>query len=567
VSALGRFLVRLLFLPLATLAPLALQEADAKEDHEAKRRHPAKRIVLVAPEQGALYHAPASVALVAEVKLRPRQLARHKVQFFAGTSLIGEALRAPFAFTWSNVAAGSYELRAHLVRVRPRRRDEEDDDDDDDGEDEHGKHSKKKPRPRDVSEAVAILVNARPAVSLTSPAANALFSTPASIALAASAADADGTVQKVDFYQGSTLIGTASAPPYGFTWSNVAAGSYSLTAVATDDRGGTGSSAPVAVTVNALPVVALTSPAANAVFAAPADIALSASAADPDGTIAKVEFFYGTTLIATRTAAPYSFVWTGVPAGSYELRATATDNLGGSATSAAVNITVRSAEAKLYFVHVDHLNTPRLAADDQQRTVWRWDQAEPFGSNPPDENPSGLGALEFPLRLLGQYFDRETGLHYNYFRDYDPQTGRYVESDPIGLAGGLNTYSYVGGNPISYIDPDGLQQMSGNNRERGERPGRERPGDPRNMGQFGSPTSPLERQFCYQMCVDRKSDKLRRTALFCSVLPVVGGVAGALGGPVGIGGGVAAGAGLGAGILIGVNQGIVDECRRECDIF
>jgi RHS repeat-associated protein len=67
----------------------------------------------------------------------------------------------------------------------------------------------------------------------------------------------------------------------------------------------------------------------------------------------------------------------------------------------------------------------------------------------PNNNPSGLGALDFPLRFPGQYFDRETNLAYNYFRDYDPALGRYVKSDPIGLKGGLNTYLYVAGNPLS----------------------------------------------------------------------------------------------------------------------
>ena len=74
----------------------------------------------------------------------------------------------------------------------------------------------------------------------------------------------------------------------------------------------------------------------------------------------------------------------------------------------------------------------------------------------PDENPSGLGTFDLPLRLPGQYFDKETGLHQNYFRDYDPSTGRYVESDPIGLRGGLNTYAYVGANPLKWIDRKGL---------------------------------------------------------------------------------------------------------------
>jgi RHS repeat-associated protein len=74
--------------------------------------------------------------------------------------------------------------------------------------------------------------------------------------------------------------------------------------------------------------------------------------------------------------------------------------------------------------HVDHLNTPRLVANSTGTAVWRWDQQEPFGVNVPDENPSGLGAFEFPLRFPGQYADKETNLYYNYFRDYDAVVGR-----------------------------------------------------------------------------------------------------------------------------------------------
>jgi RHS repeat-associated protein len=119
---------------------------------------------------------------------------------------------------------------------------------------------------------------------------------------------------------------------------------------------------------------------------------------------------------------------------------------------------VQAGAPTLYYVHADHLNTPRAITDDQQRVVWRWENTEPFGKSPPEEDPDGDGQrFEFPLRFPGQYFDAETGLFYNYYRDYDPQTGRYVQSDPIGLAGGVNTYLYVGGNPLSYRDPFGLQ--------------------------------------------------------------------------------------------------------------
>ena len=110
-----------------------------------------------------------------------------------------------------------------------------------------------------------------------------------------------------------------------------------------------------------------------------------------------------------------------------------------------------------YNVNVDHLNTPRLVANAAGQTVWLWHQAEPFGNNTVDEDPSGLGAFELPLRFPGHYFEKETGLHQNGFRDYWSGHGRYIESDPIGLQGGINTYSYVESKPLWLIDPDGLQ--------------------------------------------------------------------------------------------------------------
>jgi RHS repeat-associated protein len=111
---------------------------------------------------------------------------------------------------------------------------------------------------------------------------------------------------------------------------------------------------------------------------------------------------------------------------------------------------------KLYYIHTDHLNTPRLVADDLQTTVWKWEQEEPFGANACNPDPDADNvAFEFNLRFPGQYFDKETNAHYNYFRDYDPSIGRYVQSDPIGLQGGINTYSYVEAQPLAFIDPTG----------------------------------------------------------------------------------------------------------------
>jgi len=212
---------------------------------------------------------------------------------------------------------------------------------------------------------------------------------------------------------------------------------------------------PAAGAGNAAPTVSLTSPANNATFSAPATIELTADAQDTDGTVTQVEFFQGAVLVATVTSPPYTFTLNDVLAGSYSFTAKATDNLGATTTSAAVSVTVNPGVAQMYFIHPDHLNTPRVITNQVGQPVWRWDNTDPFGGNPPDENPSGLGAFTCNLRLPGQYFDKESNTHYNYFRDYDPAIGRYIQSDPIGLGGGLNPYLYGSGNPVRFVDPRG----------------------------------------------------------------------------------------------------------------
>ncbi|MHB0975267.1 MAG: RHS repeat-associated core domain-containing protein [Thiobacillus sp.] len=107
-------------------------------------------------------------------------------------------------------------------------------------------------------------------------------------------------------------------------------------------------------------------------------------------------------------------------------------------------------DAQIYYYHVDHLGTPQAMTDQSGTTVWKA-YYDPFG-----KATLRVSTVENNLRFPGQYYDRETGMQYNYFRDYDPTTGRYVEADPIGLAGGLNLYSYVGGNPVNEVDPEGL---------------------------------------------------------------------------------------------------------------
>ena len=185
-------------------------------------------------------------------------------------------------------------------------------------------------------------VNQLPAVSITSPSDNASFAAGATVNIVANASDNDGTISKVEFFQGSTKLGEDATSPYAFSWSNVAAGNYQITAKATDNSGSTTTSSPISISVNApnAPSVSITAPSNNESFNAGATITVNATANDQDGTITKVEFYRGTVKLGEDTSSPYSFTWSNVPAGSYQLTATAIDNSGSSTTSAVINISV-----------------------------------------------------------------------------------------------------------------------------------------------------------------------------------------------------------------------------------
>jgi RHS repeat-associated protein len=395
-------------------------------------------VSLTTPADNARYLNPPSVTLSATASGPELNDIIARVDFYLNGALANTITQAPFSYAATGLALGTYTLTAVAT-------------------DSQSAQTTSTARTFTVSN-----VNTPPTVSLVIPIDNSRWNSPATVTIQANAnsGEANDTVS-VGFYANGTLLGTRSSSPFSLV-NNFSAGSYTITAIATDGQGAQTTSAARSITVsdtNLPPTVSISAPAAGANFpTAPApsiSVTTSTTAGEVNGWLTKVEFYANGGLIGTKTSGPWNFTWTNVAQGSYRLTAIAYDNFNAATTSAAVAITVGPLP-KLHFIHVDHLNTPRLVADDQQRTVWRWDQQEPFGVNVPDENPSALGAFEFPLRFPGQYADRETNLAYNFFRDYDPGIGRYLESDPMGLPAGLGTYSYVKGDPLKRVDPLGL---------------------------------------------------------------------------------------------------------------
>jgi len=242
-----------------------------------------------------------------------------QVEFFNGSTLLGTTTTSPYTYNWNNVPAGTYNLTAQAF--------------------DNDKNTV-------TSIPVTIVVNGAglPAVTITSPSNNASYTLPATIILTASASSANATISKVAFYSGATLLGTATSSPYTYTWSNMAAGTYSITAVATDSTGAMSTSAAESITINPhiAPTVSITSPGNNASYTAPANITLTATASATNATISKVSFYNGTTLLGTATSSPYTYIWTNVSAGNYSLTAIATDSAGATGTSSAVSIAVNS---------------------------------------------------------------------------------------------------------------------------------------------------------------------------------------------------------------------------------
>lgn len=302
----------------------------------------APTVSLTSPTSAAVFTPGSTINLAATAADSDGTIA--KVEFYNGANKLGEATTAPYAYAWTGVAIGSYTLTARAT--------------DNDGN-------------LVASSAVAISVAGMPpVVSLTAPAADAVFTVADTVNFAASATDADGTITKVEFFAGATKLGEATSAPFTFAWSSIPAGVYSLTAKATDNDGYVTMSAAVSVTVNIIgvaPAVTLTSPANGSAFATPATIELAATATDSDGTITKVEFYNGATKLGEDTVSPYAYTWNGVTGGDYTLTARATDNDGNTviSNSALVSVAVPPTSGALQ-------RGPYLNSNGPTSIVVRW---------------------------------------------------------------------------------------------------------------------------------------------------------------------------------------------------
>jgi hypothetical protein len=240
-----------------------------------------------------------------------------KVEFYDGATLLGNKTASPWTFVHTNVANGTHSYTAKVF-------------DNDTAS------------TTSTAKSITVAANA-PSMSLGA-SCTAPCNAPATVTFTATPANMTGTVSKVEFYDGTTLLNTDTASPYAFTATSVAAGTRSYTAkvYVSNNATAVATSAAQSVRINALPSVTLTA-ACVSPCSAPATVNLTATPTDSDGTVAKVEFYDGATLLGSKTASPWTFAHTSVASGAHSYAAKVFDNKNAAVTSAAQAISVISA--------------------------------------------------------------------------------------------------------------------------------------------------------------------------------------------------------------------------------
>ncbi len=183
-----------------------------------------------------------------------------------------------------------------------------------------------------------------PVVNIISPAPDSRYSSPATISFRSSATDEDGSVVKVEYFNGNVKLGERTSSPYRLSWYNVTRGNYLITAVATDNSGLKTVSDPLPVVVYSrwTPSISIASPESEIQYASPATIEVKVDYYDPDTAIAKIEYFKGTTKIGESREAPYDFSFEVSDTGSFEIIAVASDDMEVLSATSAVKVNITS---------------------------------------------------------------------------------------------------------------------------------------------------------------------------------------------------------------------------------
>jgi len=264
-------------------------------------------VTITNPTTGTVFAAPASVTIQASASDTGGTVTN--VQFRVNSTVLLNDPTAPFSATTNNMPSGSYTLTAIAS-------------------DNLGAKA---------TNSVSITVDAAPTISITNPIAGSIFTPPANVTIQATASD-NGSVSAVLFLVDANTLTNDVAAPYSGVANNLSPGSHTLTAIATDNLGLKATNA-ISIIVDSPPSVTITNPVDDAVFTAPANVTIQASAADTDGTVTNVQFLVGSTVISNRTTLPYAATTNGLPAGNYTLTAIASDNVGAKATNS-VSISV-----------------------------------------------------------------------------------------------------------------------------------------------------------------------------------------------------------------------------------
>lgn len=274
-------------------------------------------VAITNPATGSSYTVGASLNITANASDSDGTITQ--VAFVVNGVVLGTDIASPYSAAWTPSSTGVYTVSAQAT-------------------DNNGNIT--------TSTAVTVTIgaNAAPTVALTSPSAGLNFSLGNNVLIGAAANDSDGTVTSVQFFANGLAIGSASSAPYGMSWKPTSAGTFALTAVATDNVGNTTTSTSVSVSVTgaAAPTVSITNPVNGATFGVGTTIPLNAITSGGNGPISQVQFFVNGASLATDSVAPYNTTWSPAAAGTYSLLAVATDNAGVSGTSTAVTIVISS---------------------------------------------------------------------------------------------------------------------------------------------------------------------------------------------------------------------------------